>query len=318
MASHIVLRFCLVCMVILAGCSNREAREKRMLVKAQSARLPEALAVVREGRGLPQAASYDPASPGPHRLVLVTPAGDPHEWRELLPTEWRATTFGELALVVVVDPKEVRLGSQDYYGGPPITRYRHDLLVEVRAARTSEVLTVFTLEGEDPKSFPSRTSVHHIRIDGEKVDFGRFEEALLRFVQPLETPAKQTMQFVWVEPGTFVMGSPESLEELFVRLEKKRSGWNVWEHELQHPVTLTRGFWMQTTEVTQWQWQAVMGNNPSRFKGDNRPVENVSWDDAQLFIRKLNGRDPGKSYRLPTEAEWEYACRVKGHPVSRS
>jgi formylglycine-generating enzyme required for sulfatase activity len=67
---------------------------------------------------------------------------------------------------------------------------------------------------------------------------------------------------------------------------------------------------MQTTEVTQAQWRAVMGNNPSHFKGDDLPVEQVSYEDAQEFIRKLNALDPGKSYRLPTEAEWEYACRA--------
>jgi formylglycine-generating enzyme required for sulfatase activity len=62
--------------------------------------------------------------------------------------------------------------------------------------------------------------------------------------------------------------------------------------------------------VTQAQWRAVMGNNPSHFKGEDLPVENVSWDDVQDFLRKLNKRDPGKNYRLPTEAEWEYACRA--------
>ena len=56
-------------------------------------------------------------------------------------------------------------------------------------------------------------------------------------------------------------------------------------------------------------WQAVMGSNPSFFKGDNLPVESVSWNDCQEFIKKLNQRDPGKGYRLPSEAEWEYACR---------
>jgi len=81
--------------------------------------------------------------------------------------------------------------------------------------------------------------------------------------------------------------------------------------ETQHKVTLTKGFYMQTTEVTQEQWKAVMGNNPSRFSdcGDNCPVENVSWEDAQEFIKKLS-RKEGKEYRLPTEAEWEYAARA--------
>ena len=69
---------------------------------------------------------------------------------------------------------------------------------------------------------------------------------------------------------------------------------------------------MQTTEVTQGQWKRVMGNNPSNFSGcgSNCPVENVSWNDAQEFIRKLNAMEGGNKYRLPTEAQWEYACRA--------
>jgi len=101
------------------------------------------------------------------------------------------------------------------------------------------------------------------------------------------------MKFVYIKPGTFMMGTP--------------SGYN----NKQHKVTLTRGFYMQTTEVTQGQWKAVMGNNPSRFKqGDDYPVEYVSWDDVQEFIEKLNKREDEDRYRLPTEAEWEYACRA--------
>ena len=74
-------------------------------------------------------------------------------------------------------------------------------------------------------------------------------------------------------------------------------------------VTLTKGFYLGVHEVTQAQWRAVMGKNPSHFKGDNLPVENVSWEDCQEFCTKL-GQQDGKRYRLPTEAEWEYACRA--------
>jgi formylglycine-generating enzyme required for sulfatase activity len=80
-----------------------------------------------------------------------------------------------------------------------------------------------------------------------------------------------------------------------------------------HRVSI-RSFWMGVTEVTQAQWQTVMGNNPSHFKnaGPDAPVEMVSWEDAQAFIRKLNALGPGRRYRLPSEAEWEYACRGDG------
>ena len=76
-------------------------------------------------------------------------------------------------------------------------------------------------------------------------------------------------------------------------------------------ITLTKGYYLQTTPVTQGQWKAVMGSNPSYFKdcGDDCPVENVSWDDVQEFLKKLSQKE-GKTYRLPTEAEWEYACRA--------
>ena len=79
----------------------------------------------------------------------------------------------------------------------------------------------------------------------------------------------------------------------------------------QHKVQITKGFWLGKFEVTQQQWKAVMGCNPSRFKGDNRPVEQVSWQDCQEFIRKLSKNEGGRySFRLPSEAEWEYACRA--------
>ncbi|RLB81767.1 MAG: hypothetical protein DRH17_08070 [Deltaproteobacteria bacterium] len=107
------------------------------------------------------------------------------------------------------------------------------------------------------------------------------------------------MKFVYIKPGTFMMGSPSS--------EKGRDSDETW-----HKVTLTKGFYMQTTEVTQGQWKAIMGNNPSYFKncGDDCPVGDVSWNDVQEFIRKLNRMEGTNKYRLPTEAEWEYACRA--------
>ena len=105
------------------------------------------------------------------------------------------------------------------------------------------------------------------------------------------------MRFAWIPAGTFLMGSPES--------EKKPV-----DIETQHKVTLTRGFYLGVYQVTQEQWQAVMDNNPSHFKGEkNYPVENVFWEDCQEFLRRLSIKD-GDAYRLPTEAEWEYACRA--------
>ena len=104
------------------------------------------------------------------------------------------------------------------------------------------------------------------------------------------------MKFVWVPHGTFLMGSPEN--------ELERA-----DNETRHRVTLTKGFYLGIHQVTQAQWQAVMGSNPSKFKGDDLPVEMVSWNDCQEFVKKL-GEKTGKRFRLPTEAEWEYACRA--------
>lgn len=103
------------------------------------------------------------------------------------------------------------------------------------------------------------------------------------------------MELVSLPAGTFTMGSENGEAS-----EKP-----------VHQVTIREGFYMGKYEVTQAQWQQVMGNNPSQFKGDNLPVDNVSWDDAQEFIRKLNAKNDGYVYRLPTEAEWEYACRAE-------
>jgi len=101
---------------------------------------------------------------------------------------------------------------------------------------------------------------------------------------------------VLVEGGTFTMGAtPEQ-------------GSNAWDDEMPaHSVTLST-YYIGQTEVTQALWEAVMGNNPSHFKGNNNPVECVSWEDCQEFIRKLNSLT-GRQFRLPTEAEWEYAAR---------
>jgi formylglycine-generating enzyme required for sulfatase activity len=77
-----------------------------------------------------------------------------------------------------------------------------------------------------------------------------------------------------------------------------------------HHVTISKPFFLGKFEVTQKQWESVMGINPSEFKGQNNPVENVSWDDAQIFIRRLNKMEGHGRYRLPTEAEWEYAARA--------
>ena len=134
------------------------------------------------------------------------------------------------------------------------------------------------------------------------------------FTDELETMLKENfsitladgvrMDMIWIAPGMFMMGSPSS--EL-----------GRFDNETQHEVILKKGYWLGKYEVTQEQYKTIMGNNPSKFAGNNLPVEQVSWDDAMEFCKKLTevekeaGRLPeGCVYTLPTEAQWEYACRA--------
>lgn len=115
-------------------------------------------------------------------------------------------------------------------------------------------------------------------------------------VKTITLPGGATMEFCWCPAGSFMMGSPESESE-------RRSD------ETLHRVSLTKGFWMGKYEVTQRQWESVMGSNPSNFNGADRPVEMVSWDNCQNFVQKINAANQ-VVVALPTEAQWEYACRA--------
>ena len=114
--------------------------------------------------------------------------------------------------------------------------------------------------------------------------------------QTIEVASGEELTLAWIPPGSFLMGSPEN--------EPMRN-----DDDTQHRVTLTQGFWLGIHAVTQAQWEAVMGSNPSHFRGANLPVETVSWEDCQEFVKKLE-KKTGVGFRLPTEAEWEYACRA--------
>jgi formylglycine-generating enzyme required for sulfatase activity len=105
------------------------------------------------------------------------------------------------------------------------------------------------------------------------------------------------MEFILIPAGSFTMGADKNFK--------------AYDDETPlHRVRISRPFYLGKYEVTQAQWTAVMGNNPSKFKGQNNPVEQVSWDDAQIFIEQLNAQEGHNRYRLPTEAEWEYAARA--------
>jgi formylglycine-generating enzyme required for sulfatase activity len=107
------------------------------------------------------------------------------------------------------------------------------------------------------------------------------------------------MEFVLIPAGTFMMGSPDSDTTAFP------------DEKPAHRVTIGQPFYLGKYEVTQAQWEAVMGTNPSHFIGNlHRPVENVSWEDVQAFIKRLNQQEGWEVCRLPTEAQWEYAARA--------
>lgn len=107
-----------------------------------------------------------------------------------------------------------------------------------------------------------------------------------------------TQRLRWIPAGAFRMGSPGD--------EPGR----YHDEDPQHIVSIPRGFWLFDTPCTQALWEAVMGENPSRFQSSDRPVEQVSWQDAQDFLERINARIPGLELVLPSEAQWEHACRA--------
>jgi len=108
------------------------------------------------------------------------------------------------------------------------------------------------------------------------------------------------LELVLIPAGEFKMGSPDSDKDAFP------------DEKPQHRVRITKPFYLAKYLVTQEQWESLMGNNPSHFKGSKNPVEMVSWDDCQEFLGKLNKRQDNQAgkFQLPSEAQWEYACRA--------
>ncbi|MBT3177183.1 MAG: formylglycine-generating enzyme family protein [Desulfobacula sp.] len=147
----------------------------------------------------------------------------------------------------------------------------------------------WTVLGSDPmgNKMPSKFTMFDFEVSGTPVTTP---------TNPSTSSNSLGMDFVYIAPGAFMMGST---------LDKP--GMNG--DETLHQETLTKGYYMQTTEVSQSQWEALMGSNPSFFKCSDCPVEQVSWNDAQVFIQKLNQKGEG-TYMLPTEAQWEYAARA--------
>ncbi|MCO6453880.1 MAG: formylglycine-generating enzyme family protein [Pirellulaceae bacterium] len=182
-----------------------------------------------------------------------------------------------------------------------------------RLATTNELLLLDRTAGRVANQGPNRAGLWKEGVpprwasDWGRDEFGAWADLRIAAGQsPDETPIVQRLR--WIPPGTFLMGSPED--------EPGR-----WDDEgPRHQVTMSRGFWLFDTAVTQELWQAVataspvvsptLNANPSRFLGPRRPVEMVSWEDCQQFLEKLRVL-VGAAFDLPTEAQWEYACRAE-------
>ncbi|WP_347279989.1 SAV_2336 N-terminal domain-related protein [Leptolyngbya sp. FACHB-60] len=168
----------------------------------------------------------------------------------------------------------------------------------------TEEFTIITFDDGDSESESFEFTIATMHHDGNRWEIIRQQQRVYRLIEPL--PGDLPLEMVAIPDGTFLMGSPED------ELERDRSS-----ESPQHEVSI-KWFLMGRYPVTQAQWRAVaslpqigrqLQRNPSRFKGDNRPVEQVTWDDAVEFCARLSVHS-GRQYRLPTEAEWEYACRA--------
>ena len=239
-------------------------------------------------------------------------------WRGCYHRGHRATD-GDLVEVRVTMPREP---SGSWHGAwcvkdtpEGLCRGRHDSTdnIEKRFAENASLsfdadvpqdVTSFWIVGEIREC---RKSLCYWPTDYDEVEFHHIEVSVLppgggeseeTDINPGDTRVFDGIEFAWSPAGQFQMGSTSAEADSY-----------------EQPLTqvrISRGFWMGKYEVTQAQWEAVMGSNPSHFTncGGDCPVEGVSWEDVQEFIGKLNARSGGRPYRLPTEAEWEYAARA--------
>jgi len=240
----------------------------------------------------------------------TTPKG--RTWQEILEEELAAAR----GLVVVWSAKSVKRKwvIDEVHEGIrrrlPIFQVLIDRVMPPLEFRSKQSVNLSAWEG-DTNAFAFQNVVRNIRsILGQPASPEPLKPATQE-TQPAEGPKELEpqvtneltnnlgMRFLLIPAGTFMMGRGIAEE-------------GDEDEQPQHQVTFSQPFYLQTTPVTQGQWQRVMGGNPSLFQecGEDCPVENVSWEDVQDFIRKLNQIENTDKYRLPTEAEWEYACRA--------
>lgn len=185
-------------------------------------------------------------------------------------------------------------------GGKVLLRYQLESKEGVATIYSSDDLAVAPDEWPPFRIFPGSSG-----ITGQ-ISLPNYENSSCRFFRIETQPLAVPKQMVWIRPGNFLMGSPETEPGRYPDEGPPR------------PVSIAEGFWLSKYEVTQAQYEELTGENPSQGRGDpNRPVEMVSWNDAVRYCAMLTEREylagrlpPGYVYRLPTEAEWEYACRA--------
>jgi formylglycine-generating enzyme required for sulfatase activity len=270
-----------------AGVIERPGKKATLRIKAN----------VSGARVGPAPITIDDIQPGNYGVKVAKEGYEPYEERisispgkvlEVRVSLERVVTTGSISLSG--SPEGAKVYLDGYYSGrlpctiEHVEPGRHTLKVKIAGYQDWEE-KVRVVAGEIQRL--------EVKLGKKLTQPARPEPVAKRFTNSVD------MEFVLIPAGKFKMGSP--------RGEQDRD-----EDERQHKVTISRPFYMQTTEVTQAQWEAVMGDNPSYFEecGDDCPVERVSWDDCQEFIRRLNSMEGTDTYRLPTEAEWEYACRA--------
>jgi len=239
--------------------------------------------------------TIDEIAPGRYRVRVFKERYEPYEERVMV------SPGKELEVRAYLE-REVTTGSISLSGTPEGAKVYEDGYYSDRLPCTIEQVEPgrHTLTVKKPGY---RDWEEKVRLAaGEMLNLEvNLEKEVLRVIEPGPGMESFTniigMEFVLIPSGEFKMGRP-------------RRGRFRDTDERQHKVTISRPFYIQTSELTQAQWEAVIGNNPSHFKncGEDCPVEGISWDDCQEFIRRLNQMEGTDKYRLPTEAEWEYAC----------
>jgi len=228
---------------------------------------------------------------GPEGIRILSPTTEPDVlWLKLPLQKGNRWSLGSAGEAEVLGEEEIVVPAGRFRCWK-ITRLFSSALLPARitswlARGVGEVRSVIAL-GDPAKDSVTRVLKRFLRRDLP-------QQETLELV--LDADKKVKMEFVKIKAGKFTMGDKD------------------FDDATPHEVTISNDYWMQTTETTQGQWEAVMGKNPSFFKGADLPVETVSREECQEFLKKLNEKAKdqlkGKAAKLPTEAEWEYACRA--------